>query len=193
MGISGVDASGKTEFAKGFVNYLRKKNTVTQPILIDDFHNEKKIRYKNIDRVKCYFQDSFNISKIVDELLVPIAEGKTVNVSFKLLNLEADQYTIGKSYSATKDTIVVFEGVFLFRDEFSDYIDYKVWVDADSAECLRRAKLRDSKSAYAKYETKYLPAQKHYLSKYPPNKIADLIIDNITWENPIIIPQTRYC
>jgi len=36
----------------------------------------------------------------------------------------------------------------------------------------------------SKYDSKYLPAQSRYLEEYPPEKTADMVIDNSEWEYP---------
>ena len=95
--------------------------------------------------------------------------------------------TLEKEYNFKPNTIVILEGVFLLREELSQYMDYKVFLEIPFEESKRRAEARDPQATMEKYETKYLPAQRKYLSLYPPELHADIIIDNINWEYPSII------
>jgi uridine kinase len=103
-----------------------------------------------------------------------------------VLDWKTDKYEIEKEFSFHQDTIVIFEGVFLFRKDLSPYIDYKIFIEIPFEESLRRAKTRDIKEVFEKYNEKYLPAQKRYLEEYPPSETADMIIGNSDWENPKI-------
>ncbi|MFC1900210.1 hypothetical protein ACFLYN_01310 [Chloroflexota bacterium] len=184
VGITGIDCSGKTTFAESFNEFLVSKGFTTQIIHLDDFHNPTSYRYSGENQAENYFNKSFNIEKIINELLVPVQQKKAFSTKLTLLNLETDNYEIKKEYSINQDTIVVFEGVFLFREELAPYIDYKIFIEISFDESLIRARIRDEKAILSKYDEKYLPAQKKYLDEYPPSETADMIIDNINWEYP---------
>ena len=104
--------------------------------------------------------------------------------------MDSDNYSIHKEYSIDKDTVVILEGVFLFRKELASYVDYKVFLDISFEECKKRVKARDikrfGKEIMEKYDKKYIPMQKKYLVEYPSNKWADIIINNSNWEFPRI-------
>jgi uridine kinase len=108
---------------------------------------------------------------------------------FSVLDWRTDKYEIERNFSFNQKTVVIFEGVFLFRKELSPYIDYKIFIEISFEESKRRALLRDphiSEVDLRKYDEKYLPAQSRYLREYPPSDVADLIIDNSNWEYPVI-------
>ena len=97
-----------------------------------------------------------------------------------LLDLLTDKYEVVREYSFARDTIVIFEGVFLFRPELSPYIDFKVFLDVPFDESKRRAEERDvpiyGKEVLEKYDSKYLTAQRKYLNEFPPERTADIVI-----------------
>ena len=188
VGISGIDTSGKTKFAEALRKFLISKNYRVQTINLDDFHNPKKVRYSGDNQADNYYNKSFNIKTIVEKLLIPIHQKSIFSAKLTLLNLHTDKYEIEKEFSFDQDTIVIFEGVFLFRKELSPYIDYKVFIEVPFEESKHRAEVRDvpiyGEEVLKKYDEKYLPAQKKYLDESPPSKIADMIIDNSNWEYP---------
>jgi len=183
VGITGIDCSGKTKFTESLEQFLISKDFKTQIINLDDFHNPKVYRYSGENQAENYFNKSFDIDTIIKKLLIPLNQKKAFSTRLTLLDLYTDKYEIVKEFSFYENTVVIFEGVFLFRKELSPYIDYKIFIDITFEESLRRAKTRDSKEVFKKYTEKYLPAQKRYLDEYPPLKTADIIIDNSNWEH----------
>jgi uridine kinase len=148
------------------------------------------VRYSGENQADNYYNRSFDIDSILTNILLPIHQNNEFSVELTHLNLQMDKYEIKKRYSIQKDTIILFEGVFLFRKELSPYIDYKIFLDISYEESRKRAAKRDiptyGEQILEKYDTKYLPAQKKYLKEYPSEKVADLIINNINWEFPIV-------
>jgi phosphoglycolate phosphatase-like HAD superfamily hydrolase/uridine kinase len=183
-GITGIDASGKTTFTEGLSKFLLKNNYHVQVIHVDDFHNPKKIRYAGENGADNYFNLSFNIDKIIKKLLIPAREEGNLATELTVLDLETDSYRNIRSYSISPNTIVLLEGVFLFRKELSPYIDYYIHLDISFEECLKRGLERGGEEE--RYQTKYIPAQKKCLAEYPPSEHADIIIDNSNWDYPRI-------
>ena len=189
IGITGIDAAGKTIFTDGLSNFLSGKKYPVQVIHVDDFHNPKKIRYAGENEAANYFNLSFNFEKIIGELLVPIHDKGNLSTGQTVLDLETDSYRNKRSYKISLDTIVLLEGVFLFRKELSPYIDYYIYLDIPFEKCMERGLERGGEEE--RYRTKYIPAQKKYLGEYPFSEYADIIVDNSNWEYPRITYTRR--
>ena len=190
IGINGIDNSGKTTFAKSFEKYLNLKGYKTQLILLDDFHNPTEVRYSGQDEIDNYYNKSFNFKMIIEKILKPIKEDKNFKIKLNLLDLQTNKFEVERVYSIDTSTIVIFEGVFLFRKELLSYFDYKIFLEIPFKESKRRAKNRDikiyEKEIISKYDFKYLPAQEKYLTELKPLETADLIINNLNWNYPLI-------
>jgi len=186
IGVNGIDCSGKTVFAGALEDYLKAKGCKTQSIHLDDFHNPREIRYSGSNQAENYFNKSFNTDLIIETLLIPIRENSRLETNLTLLNLDTDKLEIIRKYTINPNTVVIFEGVFLFRKELAPYTDYKIFLEIPLDESKRRATVRDAQASPDKYDTKYLPAQKKYLEEYPLPLVADLIIDNKEPEYPKI-------
>ncbi len=189
IGINGIDGSGKTTFSEALEKYLKSKDLPTQLIHLDDFHNPQAIRYAGANQSDNYYNRSFNINQVIDKLLAPIQKKQPVSLKLKTLNWQTDKYDNVRQYNIKPNTIVLFEGVFLFREELAPYIDLKVFLDIPFEESKKRAVVRDPEANVKKYNTKYLPAQQKYLKQYPPSKVADIVIDNTTLEYPKLMPS----
>ncbi len=190
IGITGIDVSGKTKFAESLEKFLISRRYKTQVVNLDDFHNPQQIRYSGENQAENYYNRSFNIESIVNNLLIPLRQKDGFCVKLTLLDLHSDRYEVEREFYFSRNTIVVFEGVFLFRNELSSYIDYKVFLEIPFEESKGRAKLRDlpiyGQGILERYDEKYLPAQKKYLNEFPPLETADMIINNCSWEYPIV-------
>ncbi len=186
IGINGIDGAGKTKFAEALETHLKTQKIPTQLIQLDDFHNPKAIRYAGADQADNYYNRSFNIGLVIDKLLSPVKKKQSVSLKLTTLDWQTDKYENVRKYIIKPNTIVILEGVFLFRKELAPYIDFKVFLDISLEESKKRATTRDPEANVKKYDTKYLTAQQRYLLEYPPNKVADIIIDNTNWEYPVI-------
>jgi len=194
VGINGVDTSGKTTFTKELDRYLSKAGFKTQTILMDDFHNPSEIRNREKDPVISYTNNAFDLAKIERELMKPIAAGTIVDKALMLLDIEEDKFINEKRYYIDKDTIVLFEGVLLYREPLNKYFNFRIFIDISFEEMLRRAIKRDGilfgDKVIERYNNKYIPIQKQYLEKYNPKNISDVVVDNEDYLNPKIVKGT---
>ena len=194
VGINGVDTSGKTTFTKELDRYLSKAGFKTQTILMDDFHNPSEIRNREKDPVISYTNNAFDLAKIERELMKPIATGTIVDKELMLLDIAENKFINEKRYYIDKDTIVLFEGVLLYREPLDQYFNFRIFIDISFEEMLRRAIKRDGilfgDKVIERYNNKYIPIQKQYLEKYNPKNISDVVVDNEDYLNPKIVKGT---
>ena len=112
----------------------------------------------------------------------------------KVLTKKFD-FTSDKNIEASKEpvyenTVILFEGIFLFRPEIASYWDYKIFVDIAFENSLKRGIERDShwiggkEAARKYYEKRYIPGQKIYFDLVNPKHTADLVIKNDNPESP---------
>jgi len=190
VGINGVDTSGKTMFTKEFENYLCNKNYKVQVVHIDDFHNPKAIRYSGNNPIDSYIDNAFNLQLLEVEILHPIRTSN-LNKSLVLLDLDTDSFINKQTYKIDKDTIILLEGVLLYRVPIDKYFDMRIFLDISFDEVLRRSKIRDvpkfGVEVLEKCKTKYKPIQLKYFKQWYPKEKSDFIIDNTDYNNPRII------
>jgi uridine kinase len=151
---------------------------------MDDFQNPKEIRYAGNDQAENYYTKSFNTEFLIDKLLGPVRQQGKVTARLTVLNLETDKFDTARNYNIKPDTVVILEGVFLFRKELAPFIDYKVYLDISFQESKKRATIRDPEASVLKYDTKYLPAEERYIQEHAPGITADLVINNTDTEYP---------
>ena len=193
IGISGMDTSGKTTFAAGFADYMRSLGYKVQLIHIDDFHNPKAIRRASDNLVDAYWHKAFNYQLLIDEILEPLKNGKRVNKTLSLLNLQTDQYDLEVKFEIDSETIVIIEGILLFRPTLNHFFNSRIFIDVDFNVVLERAKKRDvpilGEEILESYRTKYFPNYQRYLKEFDPMNISDIVIDNNDYNKPEILKK----
>jgi phosphoglycolate phosphatase len=191
IGVSGVDTSGKTVFTDNFARYLRAVGQKCAVIHMDDFHNPLEIRRKGTDEIDAYYRNAFNYRQLTEELLEPLRTCGSIDREVLCLNLDTDRYENPRRYSIDGETVVLIEGVLLFRPPVADYLDGRVFLHIGFDEVLKRARVRDvpkyGEAFLRKYEEKYIPVQKRYLGEFPPRLTSDIVVDNSDIRRPEII------
>lgn len=193
VGIDGIDASGKTTLANELADELKKSNREIIRASIDGFHNSEKIRYsKGRNSPEGYYYDSFNYSSVREFLLDPLSSG---NLRYKSVAFDylSNNDIISDFTTATRSSILIMDGIFLFRPELIKYWDLKIFLDVDFEVIIQRVINRQAEKKHIgskediinKYNKRYIPGQEIYLRSEKPRKKADIIIDNNNFENPV--------
>jgi len=188
-GINGMDTSGKTRLAIEIEEELKNRGVPVQVVHIDDFHNPKSIRYQEgLPDYLQYYYLSINFPKLVQEILQPIKSNGKLERELILLDLKSDKWSMLRRYVVDNSTLVIVEGVFLFKEELQRFFDVSILLEVEEAEIIKRAWQRDvpneGNGVIDKYFKKYLPAQRMYRKKSKPEKFATIIIENSNWEKP---------
>ena len=194
VGINGVDTSGKTCFARDLAGFLRGRGYDVALIYGDDFHNPRAIRSQDADMVRGYINHAFNLPLLERELLAPTRRGEAIDKTLTLLDLDADTPTNVRHYIIRRNTIVLVEGVLLYRPPIDAYFDLRIFLHVPFEEVLRRAAARDvpryGPDYLERYKIRYIPAQQWYLKTYHPYERSDFVIDNTDYAHPHIVHQT---
>lgn len=190
VGINGVDTSGKTLFSEGYAKYLRSIGKDAALIHIDDFHNPLAIRRNGATENDAYYDNAFNYAQLISEVLLPLKETGAVRTEVLCLDLDTDTYSRNVRFDIAPETVVIIEGVLLFRPPLLGFFDLKVFLDITFDEVLRRARERDvpkyGEMFFQKYEKRYIPVQKRYLNEFKPKQNCDVLVDNNDYRRPNI-------
>lgn len=194
VGINGVDGSGKTYFAKDLADALRAKtNRDVIVVSIDAFHHPRAHRYqKGRESAEGFYHDSFQYDAVRDELLAPLGESGDRKYRAAAFDHGSDNPVISEQETATDDAILILEGLFLFRDEIRDELDYKIYLDVPFEVTLQRMLERDKGNFSSKAELtrmfniRYKAGQELYIKDARPQDVADVVVDNADYLDPVI-------
>jgi uridine kinase len=201
VAVDGVDASGKSFFAKNLAQKLIAANQITNDqdwavvtASIDDFHNPKQIRYRQgRESAKGFYEDSFNYPRLKELLLDPFKNGAGLYKT-KYFDCDLDEQVESEFKIVKLKSILIFEGIFNLRQELRDYWDLRIFLDVSFDETLKRNisrdqdlnRLKDTQEVERMYKLKYQPGQELYFQEADPKSFADLVINNTDYLNPVI-------
>ena len=193
VGIDGFSCSGKTVLADELGALLGNEGFHVVRANLDGYHNPPAIRYRQgpLNPIG-YYEDSFNYKQLTQDLLAPLMPNGSRMIRqhhFDFLKEEENQAQLRE---VPPNTILIFEGVMLFRPELNRYWDFKIYLDAPEDVIMQRALVRDleqfgnEENLRAKYMKRYLPGQQYHQSKNTPDKVADSVVDNTDYLNPTL-------
>ncbi len=191
IGINGVDTAGKTEFTARFSRYLEAVGHRNTVLTIDDFHNPSAVRRMGRDEITAYYQNAFDYKKIIQEVLEPLTDQGRLDTVVTCLDIDTDTYVKNMHLLIGPKTILLLEGVLLFREPLQKYFDGRIYLHIPFDEVLLRARERDvlrfGEGVMDKYRNKYIPVQKRYLQEWNPMKTSDVVVDNQKFESPFLL------
>jgi uridine kinase len=193
VAIDGVDAAGKTTLADELRPLLEARGRTVLRATIDGFHRPRAERYRRgPTSPDGYYRDSFDYDALRRELLQPLGPGGSGRYRSRVFDLHADGPVGDPPASAPEDAVLLLDGVFLLRPELNDQWDFRVVVEVQTDEALRRALVRDEDlfgspdEALRRYRNRYVPGQRLYLDEADPVSLADVVIENTDVSSPTL-------
>jgi uridine kinase len=194
VAIDGVDGAGKTTLADELVEPLTRAGRDVIRASVDGFHNPRAARYvRGPDSPEGYFLDSFDYAALKRELLEPLGPNGSGLFRSAVFDYRSDRAVDAPPRAARRDAILLFDGVFLARPELDGGWDMTIWLDVPFEVTVERAIARDSRNGgdaavtRDKYERRYVPGQRLYMTMCRPRERADIIVDNTAFDRPKII------
>ncbi len=190
VAIDGPDGAGKTVLADELAAFLAGKRQVVRAG-VDSFHNPRELRYRRgPDSPEGYFLDSFDYDALRGLVLEPLGPGGSLRFRRALFDYRVDEKVSAVEETASPNSILLFDGVFLLRPELCSFWDFSIFVHAEFDETLRRAEARDRElmggveAVRERYRRRYIPGQELYFNRCAPQEIADVVIDNTNVSDP---------
>jgi uridine kinase len=125
-----------------------------------------------------------------DEFLRPPEEryrrGRDSAEGYYLDSFDHDR--LRAAVAAAPRAVLLVDGIFLLRRELNDLWDFRIFVQVEPEEALRRGVARDGADREHLYRTRYLPAQRLYLASVRPQLLADVVVDNNDPARPSLQP-----
>ncbi len=198
IAIDGMDNAGKSKLAKELQFPLRKSKRQIIGISIDGFHFQKNIRYRRGElSPEGYYYDSFNLSSVVTNVLEPLSPGGSRRFRRQVFDYIIDQEVESEWEKANDNAILLFDGLFLQKQELFSFWDIRIFLDIEPDVCLDRAFKRDIQIYKSlelieqKYKQRYIPAHQIYIERCHPKQRADILIENNDWKNPMLTFQSQ--
>ena len=192
--LSGPDAAGKTTMAEAVVNALAGGTYHVAYVAADWFHFPREYRRESPGTPpEQFLHHTIDFDRLVEEVLEPTRDGAD-RVTFERFDVDRNE-----GHPATLElpdpTILVVEGVFLLQPKLMPYVDFSVYLRAARDEILDRAVGRDADRELfrevddlaRRYREKYLPGQELHRELHDPEALADWVVDNTDYEQPVVV------
>lgn len=194
IAISGKDASGKTIMADKLAEYLKSKtNRQIIRISADDFMNKRSIRrtITSSEGESCY-KYTFNFDALKKYVLEPLQPDGNYVYKTKVFDQATDTEMISDDQKADNHSVIIIDGVFLFREDLVKYWSLKILLEVADDIIIERGARRDTtrignyEDARDRYINRYVASQTIYYNKENPEKSADIIINNDDYNLPFV-------
>ncbi|MBK7104802.1 MAG: hypothetical protein IPH62_05920 [Ignavibacteriae bacterium] len=194
VAIDGPGNAGKTTFANELENELIKLERNVIRSTIDGFHHPPEFRRRQGQfSPKGYLEDSHDYESIKKYLLTPLGPNGNLEYIESIYNFKINQPTNSEIRKAEKNSLLIFDGIFLFKEQLISNWDYKIYIDASFEKTHQRAIERDSElfggieNVNKLYKLRYIPGHEMYLSMYNPIGVSDIAINNDEFQTPTVI------
>lgn len=196
VGIDGVDASGKTTLANRLAHILALRGESIIRASIDSFHNTKSHRYRRGElSPDAYYFDSINFPVVASDILQPLGPDGNCRYRLESHDLKTDLSKQNNWKNASREQILIFDGVFLQRDELVGLLDFVIFLQVDFEVSVSRAldrnfeEIEDPEELRERYRQKYIAAQDMYMRACSPKKKADMVVLYNDFSNPVIVSE----
>ena len=182
VGISGIDASGKGFITSGLASELTSMGLRVAVINVDGWLNLPRVRFGTDRPGEHFYHHALRLEELFSKLIRPLKQLRGVDLTMDFADETAAEFRQHRYYFREID-IILLEGIFIFKREFADLFDLKIWIDCSFETAMRRAIKRRQenlsiKSTIDAYDSIYFPAQRLHLQKDKPHRVADYILRN---------------
>jgi uridine kinase len=159
---------------------------------VDGFHHPQEHRYRQGEfSARGYYEDAFDYDAVVEYVLAPLS-GNRFPVQCRLVAhcWRTDMPQDAPAVLAGANAVLLFDGVFVFRQEINTWWDLRILVDVDADTSIARALQRDCSPSNGleivekKYRLRYEPAWLMYVDEEHPELKADVIVNNSVIAEP---------
>jgi uridine kinase len=182
VGISGIDASGKGFVAGRLAKELENKGVGVANINVDGWLNLPHVRFSDEDHGRHFYENALRLDEMFNELILPLRQTRSVSLTMDLAEETATEFRQHRYEFRDIDAILL-EGIFIFKKQFVQQFDLRIWVECPFDVALTRAVERSQEGlspdeTIAAYENIYFPAQRLHLKQDDPKAAAEILLEN---------------
>lgn len=188
VAVDGVSGAGKTSFAGELAIVLQRAGRMVIRATTDDFHYPKAQRYRlGRDSPDGHYLESYDYDAMRCQLLDPLGVGGSRRYRTAVFDCDLDRPIISAQRVAPDGAILIFDGLFLNRDELRHYWDVSIFLDVPFEIATERCAQRDGGVANYRHPSnrRYIEGETRYLQECRPQDRASIVIDNSDFLRPV--------
>lgn len=182
VGVSGIDGCGKGYLTSQLQAHLALHGVIPALLNVDGWLNLPERRFDHNAPATNFYDNAIRLDQFFNQLVLPLRDRRSVHLIADFVEETAANYR-QHSYDYDDVSVVLVEGIFLFKPLYRKYFDLAIWIDCSFPTALARAIDRAQEglspaNTIAAYDTIYFPAQRIHLAQDKPRENADLIFEN---------------
>ena len=182
VGVSGIDGCGKGYLATQLQAHLALHGVIPAILNVDGWLNLPQKRFAQSAPAANFYENAIRLDQFFSQVVLPLRNRRSVHLEADFVEETASDYR-KHTYHYQDVSVVLVEGIFLFKPQYRKYFDLTIWIDCSFPAALARAIERAQEglspaNTIAAYDTIYFPAQKIHLAQDKPRENADLIFEN---------------
>jgi len=182
VGISGIDGCGKGYLASQLQAHLALHGVIPAVLNVDGWLNLPQKRFDQSAPAMNFYENAIRLDQFFSHLVLPLRDRRSIHLEADFVEETASDYR-KHTYDYKDVSVVLVEGIFLFKPQYREYFDLAIWIDCSFPTALARAIDRAQEGlspahTIAAYDTIYFPAQRIHLAQDKPRENADLIFEN---------------
>jgi len=182
VGVSGIDGCGKGYLARQFEAHLALRGVISAIVNVDGWLNLPEKRFDQRAPAENFYKNAIRFDEFFTKLVLPLRDRRSVHLVADFVEETASRYR-KHTYDVKDVSVVLVEGIFLFKPQYRKHFDLAIWIDCSFPTALARAIERAQEglspaNTIAAYDTIYFPAQRIHLAQDKPRDNADLIFEN---------------
>ena len=184
VAIDGIPGAGKTTLADELAVVLREQGREVIRATVEDFLNPSSVRHPWSDSAEGWYNHNTDIGALHRVLLDPLGPDGDRRIQRAVYDKATDTSVSAPVTTSAIDAVLLFDGVFLLRNELSDRWDLRILVSATFGKALERSRIRDQTPLMSadevehRYRRRYMPSQRFYFETIRPAEHADIIVYN---------------
>ncbi len=164
IAIDGRCGGGKTTLAS-----ILQKQFGGVVISVDDFFLRPEQRTP-----ERFAQPGGNMDRerLTEEVLIPLREGSPFSYS----PFDCHTLTLGKPIAVEIAPLMIVEGSYSCHPDLRDYYDFRIFVDVDPDEQIRRITMREGLEKAEQFKSRWIPLEERYFAHCSVQEKCDAII-----------------
>jgi uridine kinase len=182
VGVSGIDGCGKGYVTTQLRAHLALRGVIPAILNVDGWLNLPQKRFDQSAPAVNFYENAIRLDQFFNQLVLPLRDRRSVHLVADFVEETASAYR-KHTYDYRDVSVILVEGIFLFKPRYRKYFDLAIWIDCSFPTALERAIDRAQEglspaNTIAAYDTIYFPAQRIHLAQDKPRENADLIFEN---------------
>lgn len=195
VGVSGIDGCGKGYMAAQLRAHLASHGVIPAILNVDGWSNLPEKRFDQSAPAVNFYENAIRLDQFFSQLVLPLRDRRSIHLEADFVEETASDYR-KHTYDYDDVSVVLVEGIFLFKPQYRKYFDLTIWIDCSFPTALARAIDRAQEglspaNTIAAYDTIYFPAQRIHLAQDHPRENADLILENDVYTYKSVLNNHR--